>query len=365
MLFGETEITGLFGFENRKIIFEGVDSRFKFVVLSFRKGGETKSFPTAFMRHNVAELVEFPNKGALKMNVELVKKLSPDSLSVMEFKNETDIQIAEKMLKFPLLGEKFEDKWNLVLSNEFHMTNDSHLFKTEDGEGRLPLYEGKMIHQFTHTWGKPKYWIEKEIGRKALLGRNKEENQKLDYQKYRFGFREIASNTNERGMISTILPRNVFANHKLMLSSSRGRISESELIFCTAVANSFTFDFQVRQRTTTTISMFTFYQLPVPRLTAKDVEFQPIVERAAKLICTTPEFDDLAKEVGLGSHQNGVTNETERLKLRAELDALVAHLYGLTEAEFTYILTTFPLVSDVVKVATQNAFRDVERGLIK
>ena len=55
----------------------------------------------------------------------------------------------------------------------------------------------------------------------------------------------------------------------------------------------------------------------------------------------------------------------ERAKLRAELDGLIAHLYGLTEDEFAYILTTFPLVPDPVKVAAQNAYRDVEKGLIK
>lgn len=38
----------------------------------------------------------------------------------------------------------------------------------------------------------------------------------------------------------------------------------------------------------------------VPRLTEKDPAFAPIVARAAKLICTTPEFDDLAREI-LGS----------------------------------------------------------------
>lgn len=48
MLFNRTMITGLFGFENRKAIFENVDSRFKFIVLTFRKGGITISFPAAF-----------------------------------------------------------------------------------------------------------------------------------------------------------------------------------------------------------------------------------------------------------------------------------------------------------------------------
>ena len=54
----------------------------------------------------------------------------------------------------------------------------------------------------------------------------------------------------------------------------------------------------------------------------------------------------------------------ERNQLRAELDGLIAHLYSVTEEEFAYILSMFPLVSDPVKVAAQNAYRDVERGLI-
>lgn len=36
-----------------------------------------------------------------------------------------------------------------------------------------------------------------------------------------------------------------------------------------------------------------------------------------------------------------------------------------TETEFAYILTTFPLVIEKVKVAAFNAYRNVERGLIK
>ncbi|MFZ3140425.1 hypothetical protein [Polaromonas sp.] len=59
------------------------------------------------------------------------------------------------------------------------------------------------------------------------------------------------------------------------------------------------------------------------------------------------------------------TDPTERARLRAELDGLAAHLYGLTEAEFAHILATFPLVAQPVKVAAHHACRDVERGLIQ
>ena len=113
----------------------------------------------------------------------------------------------------------------------------------------------------------------------------------------------------------------------------------------------------MRQRVTTSIWMFIFYQLPVPRLTKCDRIFNGIVERAAKLICTTPEFDELAQEVGLNSHQQSVTDDTKRAKLRAELDGIIANLYGLTEDEFAYILTTFPIVSDTVKQAALAAYR--------
>ncbi|MHC5761288.1 hypothetical protein [Nostoc sp.] len=88
-----------------------------------------------------------------------MRKLSPDSLSVMEFKNEIDFHIADKMTKLPLLGEKIEDKWNLELYREFNMTDDAFLFKKKPEQGTLTLYEGKMIHQFTHIFAEAKYWI--------------------------------------------------------------------------------------------------------------------------------------------------------------------------------------------------------------
>ena len=134
-------------------------------------------------------------------------------------------------------------------------------------------------------------------------------------------------------------------------------ISEAEILFATACLNSFVFDYGIRQRISQNLTIFYIYQMPVPRLTKNDRNFNDIVQRAAKLICTTPEFDELAQEVGLGSHQQGVTDETERAKLRAELDGMVAHLYGLTEDEFSYILTTFPIVNATVKEAALSAYR--------
>ncbi|MEY3400771.1 MAG: hypothetical protein RLZZ86_374, partial [Cyanobacteriota bacterium] len=348
MLFSQTKITGLFCFENKKAIFEGVHKSFKFVVLTFENGNKTLSFPARFMRHDVGELNSFPDDDCIHISVDLIKRLSPDSISVMEFKSDLDIFIAEKMSRFPLLGEEIQDKWNLKLTREFDMTNDSHLFKTEPGKGRLPLYEGKMIHQFTHRFAEPRYWVEEEEGRKAVLGKNGvDKGQILDYQCYRLGFRDIARNTDIRTMIATVVHKSLFCGNTLIVSREVDNLKN--LLVISSLLNSFVCDFVIRQRVTAHCNMFYVYQTPVPRLTEKDPYFQEIVERAAKLICTTAEYDELAREVGLTSHENGITDERERGKIWAELDGIIAHLYGLTETEFSHILSTFPIVAEEVK----------------
>ncbi|HEU5383905.1 MAG TPA: RNA-binding domain-containing protein [Ktedonobacteraceae bacterium] len=359
MLFSTTRVTGLFGFENRKNIFEGVDSRFKFVVLTFEKGGQTSEFPAAFMRHEVSELVKFPQQGAQIMSVNLIHKLSPASLSIMEFKNNLDTTIAHKMQLFPLMGEKFSNTWNLVLGNEFHMTNDHGLFQPRPGPGRLPLYEGKMMHQFTHTLRSPRYWVNEREGRRAILGRVADANQQLNYQKYRLGHRSIARSTDTRTMIATILPPNIFFGHSI--NASTNPLSEAELLFATSLLNSFVLDFSLRQRVSANLTMFYIYQLPVPRPTSEDLVFRLIVQQAAQLICTTPEFADLWQAIFPGSTWSptvAATDPEQRAQLRAEIDGLVAHLYNLTAEEFQYILGTFPLVEQGVRDAALQAYED-------
>ena len=361
MLFEQTELMGLFGFENRRAIFEGVDSRFKFVVLTFRKGGHTEQFPATFMQHDVAELHNFPDN-TLAMSLSLVRRLSPEPLSLMEFTNPMDVQIAKKMLAFPLLGEEVNGAWQLSFTREFDMTNHSYVFRTEPCATCLPLYEGKMIHQFDHAFAEPRYWVEESEGRQAVLGRQKQDTgQLLDYQTYRLAWRDVAASTNERTFIATILPPTFHGNtlpSVRIVGENGNRLADNPTqLFICGVWNSFVLDWQARQKVTYHLNYFYVNSLAMPRFTAADPAFHPIVTRAAQLICTTPAFDALAAEVGLGSHASGVTDPTRRAQLRAELDGLIAHVYGLTEAEFAHILSTFPLVEEAVKQAALREYR--------
>ncbi len=152
MLLLEGKVDSLFGLTNERYIFDAVHHAQKFCILVFEKSGVTESFRAAF-RINTREAIsrekldEFLNSGKadLRLTTDLIRRLSPDSLSIMEFKNETDVRIAVKMFRFPLLGAQIPDSWNVQLTNELHMTGDSDLYQEKPGKGRLPLFEGKMI----------------------------------------------------------------------------------------------------------------------------------------------------------------------------------------------------------------------------
>ena len=341
------------------------------------------------MRHEVKELVTFPNDDSIEIAIELVRKLSPASLSLIEFRAANEVALARKLLSFPLLGEAIEGPWQCHLHREFHMTDDAALYRPEKEKGLRPLVEGKSFHQFVYPFSEPRYWVDMREARAALLpgrlraiqslaneheinGKVSPDSVKLDYQSYRLAFRDIARNTDERTMIACLLPPNVVCPDTVRLdevyfdSVERGklalnqtRLTTGERLCVLALFDSFVVDYHVRQKVGAHVSFFYVYQLPIPRLTRADAAFRPLVERAARLVGTSAEFDDLLREVfgPKATHRtHGATDEPTRRTLRAELDALVAQLYALNEEEFTHILATFPLVSQTVRSQTQQTY---------
>jgi hypothetical protein len=392
MLFDQTRITGLFCFENRRRIFEGVDSRFKFVVLSFENAGQTKSFPACFMRHDVRELETFPNDQSLLMQRKVIEQMSPDSLSISEFKSDVDLVLAQKFIIQPRMSASVPDAWTLSLQREFHMTDDGGLYHPEKKQDMAPLVEGKGFHQFIYPLASPRYWLDPKAARKSLVDsriRNLERQAKalemeivinpqeirLDSEEYRLAFRDVAASTNERTMIATILPPGVFCPHTVTLETiytdhlspdgielNRKGLNNPQRLLIAAIFNSFTVDFQLRQQVTSHLSYYFIENLPIPRLTASHPDYRPLVEKAARLVGTAPEYDTLLQEVfgKKATHKtHGVADPQDRLTLRAQIDALVARLYDLTQEEFQHILGTFPLVDESVKTQTLNTYRDL------
>jgi hypothetical protein len=409
--FSQSEIKFLFCFENRwPTVFTAVDGRFKFVTFGTKKGRKTELFNCSFMEHNPEKLPLIEAK-ALKMTVKQVKKFAPDTLSLVEFKSNKDLELFTKIYDdLPTLGEHVKGTWNLELSQEFNRSSDSHLFNTE-GDG-CQLYEGKNIWSYDHNFLPISLWINKEIvkadeykTRWKILKKKRKLPTVYDHQQYRATFRNIAASTNERTFLSTIIPQHVVCPHTNLVirrfrqNPNNGEpienINLAESTFLIAALNSFVADYVIRQKITTHLDMHFVYTVPVARLNGRDGPtrtFFPILARVARLIgvdvlykcfweelfkfdwqspdfwypSSTPidtygpaheheirkrlrdEAKNLTPEWGphCGVHDRlpDRRDAGDRAQLRAEIDAYVAHLYGLTRDDFAYILDTFPVL---------------------
>ncbi len=72
----------------------------------------------------------------------------------MELKDKQALEILRKCYNaFQNLSFDYID-----FVNELHMTNDKDLFIEEFREGLLPLFEGKMIHQFDTNFSQATYF---------------------------------------------------------------------------------------------------------------------------------------------------------------------------------------------------------------
>jgi len=382
LLLTKTEITGSFGFRNTKLIFDGVGEQEEFLVLTCRKGGTTTTFPATFMREDLAELERFP-ADAQAISAEMLHRASPVWLKLPELSTATDIDLLKKLSSFARLGGKEKTDWALSLYQEINMSEVKVLVRNSNAKDRLPVVQGDNIHQFVCDTRSTFLTIDEPAGRNKILGRTADVGQSLRYQGFRLVHQRIARKNQQRSLSATIIPPQRFCADTVL--TPREALASQVNLFLVGMLNSYVADFQMRMRITSHLDKHFMDELPVPRLTTGDAGFAEIVERSAKLICTTPEFDDLAKEAGLTARKAtapkpppqpspgvpgegekmvyGVTDPAERAKLRAELDGIVAHLYGLTEAQFEHVLATFPLVDPAVRADALAAYRKlIETG---
>jgi len=375
LFFDGGEVISIINFENRKGIFSGIHKSFKFDLLTFHKFGSTKEFYGSFMLHDINILEQMPKK-SLKIDWNLMKKLSPDSLSIIEFKSQKDIDITKKVYQSPLLKDSswigkvefnrefdmtndssiFNTKGGVELNTEFHMTNDSNLFNSK-GKG-LVLYEGKMIEQYDPHFDKNRFWIDENIGREKLYGKNWNKN--VDYENYRLGFRAVASSTNRRSMISSILPKNIFCGNSIIVikmfdDNGNPLISEDNILYLCGVFNSFVFDYILRLKITTNLNMFFIYQMPVP--IPEKSAFNKVIKNVVMLTDNLPEFEDLRNKYKISGKK---LDSDKRLDLIAEIDSIIGKLYGLEKEDMKYILSKFKHAD----VQIENILRKLEKLIL-
>ena len=281
-------------------------------------------------------------------------------------------------------------------------------FDSAEGEW-LPLYEGKMVQAFDHraasivvnpenlhrpaqplpasdaqhrnpNWiPEPQYWIaESECGWLPNLG-------------WVLGFKEITAPTNARTFIAALLPTVGFGNKVPVFEPEAvdfrrvGQVAEPSVPYdgrgagvrlagsrttmtdicpdrrewlLAANLNATALDFVTRQKVHgQTLNLFIVEQLPVvPLARYETVRFGPktateiVGDAVLELTYTSHDMAPFAHDMGYVDDAGAVMppflwDEERRLRLRAKLDAVYFHLYGITDRDdVRYVYSTFPIV---------------------
>ena len=364
------------GKELRKKIFPDVHPQFKFGFFKVLKGirpGPDHSFDGRFYLHDPKDITVVP----VKYSVGMIQRFSPEKFSIMEFRSEADYALCAKVRGEHLLLKEHGHR----LGSEFHMTNDSGFFCKREAKkltpSQLPLYEGKMIHQFDANYTSANYFVieakvreellRKDIHRLARLVRdvkpkkleglptpvNGEDLQKrlreifsekefqLHYERERLVYREIASSTNERTIIAAMVPARVCLNNKLPYLvplgyelTPKGELKQVAIESggagaLLALLNSLVLNYYIRSKISATVNMFYVYELPIPKLTA--AQRKKLAEAATDLLNQRAEPNlKVMKPAG------------EFAATRAALEVFIARdLYGLTLEDWKHLTGTF------------------------
>jgi hypothetical protein len=153
----------------------------------------------------------------------------------------------------------------------------------------------------------------------------------------RIVFRDATNRTNHRTMICALIPSGVFLTHKApYFVFPRG--SNSDEAYLLGVLSSIPLDWYARRFVETSMAFFVVNPFPIPRPTLDNPLRRRLVELAGRLACTDERFAGWARDVGV---EYGALDENEKQNKLYELDAIVAHLYGLSFDHLTHIFETF------------------------
>lgn len=392
-------LVSLFDFENREAIFN-VHRSIKFSLITLGTDIEQAIF--CFFATNTSQITD-PNR-RFTLSVDDIRLLNPNTRTCPVFRSNADAELTKKIYRrIPVLIDESKSKegnpWGIRFMTMFHMSNDSHLFRTfeqlssEDaamegvnwcnsGKLYMPLFEPKMLSFYDHRaasyasrgndrgfrvlphvsdlehmnpnfFTQPFYWVsEEELIRRV----------KLDWEHHWFvGWKDVTAATNERTLVPVVFPR-YGSGHKILLMLPK---AEPRKIACLyANLGSLVLDYVARQKVGgISFSYFIFKQLPIFSPNSYDeTTFKFIISRVLELLFTAEDMRPFAEDLGYIG-EPFVWNPERRAVIRAELDAAFFHLYLGNEHEWKesstkklleyfpiprravdFIMETFPIV---------------------
>jgi hypothetical protein len=177
------------------------------------------------------------------------------------------------------------------------------------------VLEGKQVGPFRAAIGECRYELAGSGGSARVVRRA------------RLAYRDVASATNRLTLIAAIVPASAVTTHTLSCLKTALPVA-TQHVLC-ALLNSLVANYIIRMRVNTHVTASLVSRLPVPLVAPGDPPFERLGSLAKALAEAAEPVETMAEH--------------------AELQALVARLYGLSGEDFEHVLGTFPLIAEEVK----------------
>jgi hypothetical protein len=410
----EGRLKAFFDFENRgknrPLYFGDVHPQFKFAALIASPSPTPEPAKCAFFLNEVADILD--NERCFRLSAQDFMRVNPNTGTAPIFRRRRDAELTIAIYAhLPVLVDRSGAEpikiWPVKYLRMFDMTNDSGLFRTrnelEEEEGAypiggnrfsseagewVPLYEGKMIWHFDHRAASivvnpenqhrpayPEATTLEEHADPSFVPRPQFWVLATDRQKYDrpvLSFRDVTNPTDHRTFDACFIPY-LYAGNTLPLILDEGG-DHHGFAELGGNLNSIVLDYVSRQKVQKNhLSWYIVEQLPVvPRERYEEVRFgkktagEIVREAVLELTYTANDMAPFARDMGYVDAAGEVKppfawDEERRLKLRAKLDAVFFHLYGITDREdVRYIYSTFPIVERQEKEAYSGRYRSCD-----
>lgn len=325
---------------------------------------EDHSFEVAGVAASAAEFaVQIAGKGVLLGRATLGERLEVPLLP-----SQAHAQVLTRLRSggtaFPFGG----GRWQCFGVGELHETNDKKLWEGAT-DGR-PLWKGASFDQYDPHGAdarvcpftgavlakvrKPRPGAESLVAER-VPARERAAAVERDRERARIAFRDVSRATDSRTVRAALVPPQTFLTNKApYLAFIDG--GDPERACCLGLMNSLPFDWQARRFVETNVNFFVLEGLRVPKL--DDRKFERIARAAARLSTPDERFAEFAVATGVDL---GPLTQEQRDALRAEIDALVAHAYGLTADDLETIFADFTLdaVPEAYRARVRKQFREL------
>lgn len=349
-------LVSLFGFDNAERLFPAVHPDTPFALITL---GQTAG-ETAFVHYalNVSDLTD--QRRCFRLTGDTLRNVNPNTGTCPIYRSKADAALNEKIYaRVPVLVNEAQkiNSWGVdLIQNFFSSSNrvDRKLFVSAAnalGDTSLvPVMRGTMIDQFDHC--SATYSMEgnkfvapvrgnsfeavadKYVPRAEVVDRLRD---RAWDRGWLMGWRDITNATNWRTVIASVLPIQGADDTLSLILPHCGVVKLAGCLL--ANLNALVLDYIAQNKVGGThVRKYVMTQLPVlPPSAYSEVDVAYIVPRVLELTYTTSSLSSWASDLGY-LQEPFQFDSGRRTRIRAELDAYYARMYGLTRDELRYVL---------------------------